>query len=121
MKFDHYTISLLLLNPDAPEMSEDVLDQLQDQHLVHLADLHDAGLLLAAGPLPGEPDRHFRGLSIWNVEPDRVRELVAEHPDPAVAVGRFTQVVIPWMLPAGLIHFEPGRLPRSMAEASAGD
>jgi ABC-2 type transport system ATP-binding protein len=30
-------------------MSEDVLDQLQDQHLAHLADLYDAGLLLAAG------------------------------------------------------------------------
>jgi uncharacterized protein YciI len=121
MKFDHYTISLLLLNPDVPEMSEEVLDELQDQHLAHLADLHSAGLLLAAGPLPGEPDRYFRGLSVWSAEPDRVRELVAEHPDPAVAVGRFTQVVIPWMVPAGLVHFERGRLPRSMAEASAGD
>lgn len=121
MKFDRYTISLLLLNPDAPEMADDVLDELQDKHLAHLADLHAAGLLLAAGPLPGEPDRYFRGLSIWNAAPDRVRELTAEHPDPAVAAGRFTQVVIPWMLPSGLMHFKPGRLPRSMAEASSED
>jgi uncharacterized protein YciI len=119
MKFDDYTISLLLLNPDAPQMSDDVLDELQDRHLAHLADLHAAGLLLAAGPLPGDPDRSFRGLSIWGAEPDRVRELISEHPDPAVTAGRFSQVVIPWMVPAGLMHFERGRLPRSMAEATA--
>jgi uncharacterized protein YciI len=121
MKFDDYTISLLLLNPDAPQMSDDVLDELQDRHLAHLADLHAAGLLLAAGPLPGDPDRSFRGLSIWGAEPDRVRELISEHPDPAVTARRFSQVVIPWMVPAGLMHFERSRLPRSRAEATADD
>ena len=121
MRFDHYTISLLLLRPDAPELTEEKLDELQDQHLAHLADLHAAGLLLAAGPLPGDPDRHFRGLSIWSAEPERVRELVEEHPDPSVSVGRFSQVVLPWMVPAGLMRFERGRLPRSMAEATAED
>jgi hypothetical protein len=27
MKFDHYTISLLLLRPDAPELTEEKLDE----------------------------------------------------------------------------------------------
>jgi uncharacterized protein YciI len=114
--FDHYTVSLLLLNPERPEMDEEALDALQDQHLAHLADLHDSGVLLAAGPFIGDDDRRFRGLSIWSVEPERVEELISEHPDPSVVAGRFTQTVLPWMLPAGLIHFTRGRLPRSRAD-----
>jgi len=117
MDFDRYTVTLLLLRPDAPHLSEDALDALQDEHLAHLADLHDAGMLLAAGPLPGPDDRHFRGLSIWRADPETVRELVEQHPDPAVAAGRFSIVVLPWMVPSGAMSFAHTRLPRSMAEA----
>jgi uncharacterized protein YciI len=117
MQFDHYTISFLLLRPDAPDLDDAALDQLQDEHLAHLADLHDAGHLLAAGPLPGPPDRLFRGLSIWRGDPDTVRGLVGEHPDPAVVAGRFSVEVIPWMVPSGALHFAHTRLPRSRADA----
>ncbi len=48
----------------------------------HLADLHEAGHLLAAGPLS---DETFRGLSILRVEPERAIEL--KQPDPAVQAG----------------------------------
>ena len=117
MEFDHYTITLLLLRPDAPQLSEDALDALQDQHMAHLADMHDAGFLLAAGPLTGQDDRRYRGLSIWRAQPDRVRELLELHPDPAVAAGRFSVVVLPWMVPGGAVSFMPTRFPRSMADA----
>jgi uncharacterized protein YciI len=117
MDFDRYTVSLLILNPDAPALSDEAVDTLQDEHMAHLADLHDAGHLLAAGPLAGAFARHFRGLSIWRGDPDQVHALLAEHPDPAVVAGRFREEILPWMVPAGALQFAHTSFPRSMAEA----
>jgi uncharacterized protein YciI len=117
MQFDSYTIAMVLLNPDAPQLTEEEETALQDAHMAHLADLHEAGHLLAAGPVPGPPDRKLRGFSILNVDPERARELKQQ--DPAVRAGKFRVEVYPWVLPAGLIAFTPGRLPRDMAEARA--
>ena len=114
MQFDQYTIALLILRPDAPELDDDAAAALQDAHMAHLADLHEAGHLLAAGPLS---DEKFRGLSILNVEPERARELKEQ--DPAVQIGRFSVKVMPWMVPADAMAFSPTRFPRSVAEASA--
>lgn len=113
MQFDHYTIALLILRPDAPELDDEAAAALQDAHMAHLADLHEAGHLLAAGPLS---DEKFRGLAILNVEPERARELKEQ--DPAVQIGRFFIKVMPWMVPAGAMTFSPTRFPRSVAEAN---
>ena len=117
MRFDHYTIALLVLRPDAPELDDAAADELQSRHLAHLAGLHDQGVLLAAGPLLGEPDRRFRGLSIWKAEPEAVARITREHPDPSVVAGRFEQLVIPWMVPAGALAFSHTFFPRSVADA----
>jgi uncharacterized protein YciI len=116
---DRYTVTLLILRPDAPKLDEAAADALQDAHMAHLADLHDAGHLLAAGPLLGPAERPFRGLSIWRPDPDQVQRFVEEHPDPAVAAGRFRVEVIPWMVPSGAMRFAHTRLPRSMSEAAS--
>jgi uncharacterized protein len=113
LEFDRYTIALLILRPDAPQLDEEAAAALQDAHLSHLADLHEAGHLLAAGPLS---DEKFRGLSILNVDPERAREL--KEKDPAVEIGRFSVKVIPWMLPAGAISFSRTRFPRSVADTA---
>jgi uncharacterized protein YciI len=113
VEFDRYTIVLLVLRPDAPVMSDEDAQALQDAHMAHLADLHEAGHLLAAGPLD---DPMFRGLSILNVDPERARELKED--DPAVRAGRLSLEVIPWMVPAGAISFAPARFPRSIADAA---
>jgi uncharacterized protein YciI len=113
LEFDHYSIALLILRPDAPELDDDAAAALQDAHMAHLADLHEAGHLLAAGPLS---DEKFRGLSILNVEPERARELKEQ--DPAVQIGRFSVKVMPWMVPAGAMTFSRTRFPRSVAEAN---
>jgi uncharacterized protein YciI len=113
LEFDHYSIALLILRPDAPELDDDAAAALQDAHMAHLADLHEAGHLLAAGPLS---DEKFRGLTILNVEPERARELKEQ--DPAVQIGRFSVKVMPWMVPAGAITFSRTRFPRSVAEAN---
>lgn len=117
MKFDRYTIALLLVVPDAPSFSEQEEAELQDAHMSHLADLHDAGQLLAAGPVLGAPDRQLRGFSILNVDPEQAREL--KERDPAVRAGKYRIEVLEWLLPAGLMTYSPGHLPRSMAETQA--
>ena len=117
MEFDRYTISLLMLRTDAPAFSEQEEAELQDAHMSHLAQMHQAGQLLAAGPVLGAPDRELRGFSILNVDPERARKLKEE--DPAVRAGKYRIEVYAWVLPAGLISFSAGRLPRSVAEAQA--
>jgi len=113
LEFDHYSIALLILRPDAPELDDEAAAALQDAHMAHLADLHEAGHLLAAGPLS---DEKFRGLTILNVEPERAREFKEQ--DPAVQIGRFSVKVMPWMVPAGAMTFSRTRFPRSVAEAN---
>jgi uncharacterized protein YciI len=112
MRFDRFTVALLVLRDDAPELDEQAADELQEAHMSHLADLHEAGHLLAAGPLR---DERFRGLSILSVDPDRAREL--KEADPAVRAGRYDVVTLPWLVPAGAVAFSPARFPRTIAEA----
>jgi uncharacterized protein YciI len=115
MDFDRYTVVLLLTPQNPPQLSEEEAERLQDAHLAHLADLHERGLLVAAGPL-GDPAsrRHYRGLSILRCEPDEALRLKGE--DPAVRAGVFELVAMPWTLPAGAIHFTPTVFPRSTGD-----
>jgi len=113
MEFDHFTVALLVLRDDAPELDEEAATALQDAHLAHLAELHEAGHLLAAGPLS---DERLRGLSILSVDPERAREL--KDADPAVRAGRFSVQLIPWMVPAGALAYSRTRFPHSVAEAT---
>src|ERR1700730_3569230 len=107
MQFDRFSVSLLILRPDAPQLDEAEAAALQDAHMAHLADLHAAGYLLAAGPLS---DEHYRGLNMRNVGCEEARALKEQ--DPAVRAGRFSVHVMPWMLPAGAVHFTPTMFPR---------
>jgi uncharacterized protein len=111
MEFDRFTVVLLVLREDAPRLSEADSAELQDSHMSHLADLHEAGRLLAVGPLM---DEHFRGLSILNVDAGTARQLMEA--DPAVRAGRFDVLVMPWMVPGGAMTFSATHFPRSMAE-----
>jgi uncharacterized protein len=113
MDFGRLTIVLLERRSDAPEISPEQQDALQDAHMAHLADLHQAGHLLAAGPLL-DPDCPFRGLSILAVGVEEARAL--KEGDPAVRAGMFRIIALPWMVPAGAMTFTPTRFPRSMSE-----
>jgi uncharacterized protein YciI len=111
MELERYTIALLVARRDPPRLGEADAAAMQDAHMSHLADLHEAGHLLAAGPLR---DDELRGLSILNVDPERAREL--KEADPAVRAGLYTVRTAPWLVPPGLVAFSPGRVPRSVAE-----
>ena len=58
----------------------------------------------------------LRGLSILNVDPGHALELKTA--DPAVQAGVFAVKTVPWMLPAGLISFTPGFMPRSVEDVT---
>jgi uncharacterized protein len=111
VQLDRFTIALFILRPDAPNLDSEAAARLQDAHMAHLADLHEAGYLLVAGPLF---DEKFRGLSILSVDPDRA--LALKEQDPAVRAGRFSVKVIPWMVPGGAMSFAKTRFPRSTSE-----
>ena len=78
MEFDEYTISLLISGP-TPNTG-----RLPDARLAHLASFHDAGSLLAAGPLI-DPAGELRGLSILGVAVDEAFRL--KESDEAVRAG----------------------------------
>src|SRR5260221_468543 len=113
MEFDRFTITLLVKRPDAPQLDEEAANAMQDAHMAHLAGLHDAGHLLAAGPLQ---DDKLRGLSILNVPPEEARAL--KEADPAVRAGLYSIKVIPWMVPTGAMTFSRAHFPRSIEEAN---
>ena len=62
MDFDSFTVVLLLTPAAPPQLDDEAAGAIQDQHLNFLAELHESGKLLAAGPLL-DPDRRVRGLS----------------------------------------------------------
>ena len=109
LQFDEFTISLLVGGPTP------MTDALQDAHLSHLASLHDAGSLLAAGPL-SDPAGQLRGLSILNVPVDEARRL--KEADEAVRAGVFSVQVMPWMVPAGAMSFSRTFFPRSIRDVT---
>ena len=118
MEFDTFTVVLLLTPPDPPELDDSQADELQDAHLNYLATLHESGQLLAAGPLPGEPGRTFRGLNIFGTGPEEARALAEQ--DPAVRAGWLELAVLPWLVPAGAVRFDrEATFPRSAAEAGS--
>ena len=115
MQFDRHTIVLLVLRPDAPELTDDEAADLQDRHLAFRAGLRDRGYLIAGGPLVDQEDERLRGISIMSCDPQTARRISAE--DPAVQAGRLAVEVMTWMVPAGNVRFEDVAAPRSLAEA----
>ena len=117
MQFDRHTLVLLVLRPDAPEHTDEEAAELQDRHLAFRADLRDRGYLIGGGPLADQDDERLRGMSIMACDAETARRLCSE--DPAVQAGRLAVEVMTWMVPAGNLHFESVRAPRSIAEAEA--
>jgi uncharacterized protein len=113
--FDRHTLVLLVRPPDAPELSEDEADELQDRHLAFRAYLRDRGYLVAGGPLLDQDDERLRGVSIMSVDRETARRISEE--DPAVRAGRLAVQVMTWMVPAGNVRFEHAPAPRSIADA----
>ena len=114
MKFDRFTVALLILREDAPKLSEQEENRLQDAHMAHLARLHEDGHILAAGPILGAEDPEIRGLSIYKGSQDEVKGLANQ--DPGVREGRYRHQFLDWVVPEGALSLSRTPFPRSMAE-----
>jgi uncharacterized protein YciI len=103
--FDVYTFVVLRRPADAPEMSDDELDELQARHLAYRAELRREGVLVVNGPCGEQSDESYRGMSIFACEPAAAARL--SDGDPSVAAGRLSYDVMEWWVAAGSLAF-PG-------------
>lgn len=117
MALDSFTVVFLLKGPGGGPQTEAEQAATQDAHLAHLADLHDEGVLIAAGPLP-DAEWGTRGIAVLTCDAERAAALFAD--DPAVLAGWFTVKTVPWLAPRGAVALTDALFPRSAAEAAAG-
>jgi uncharacterized protein len=103
--FDVYTLVLLRRPADAPQLSDEELDELQGRHLAYRADLKRQGLIVANGPLGEQSDMTIRGLSIFATDLAEAARL--SDGDPSVQAGRLAYDVMEWWVAAGTLTF-PG-------------
>jgi hypothetical protein len=103
--FDVYTLVLLRRPADAPDMSDEELDELQALHLAYRAGLKRDGILVANGPLGEQTDPRMRGLSIYACGLEEAARL--SDGDPSVQAGRLAYDVFEWWVAAGTLAF-PG-------------
>lgn len=116
MALDSFTVVFLLNGPGAESQTEAERAATQDAHLSHLADLHDEGVLIAAGPLP-DAEWGTRGIAVLTCDAERAQALFAD--DPAVKAGWFVVKTAPWLAPRGAVALTDAPFPRSAAEAAA--
>ena len=117
MRFDRWTVLLLIRRKDRPALEPRAAEQLQDAHLAYLAMLHSDGPLVAAGPTDPASGSDLAGLCIYRTDPEETGKLADQ--DPAVRAGILRTELYAWSVPEGTISFPPSVLPRSMHEAGA--
>jgi uncharacterized protein YciI len=116
--FDVFTFVILRRPDDAPDMTDDELDELQARHLAYRAGLRREGLLAVSGPCAEQSDPAYRGMSIFACGPAEAARL--SDGDPSVAAGRLTYDVMEWWVAGGSLAFPLADRPvgdrRSMPE-----
>jgi len=103
MELERYTFVLLRRPPDAPDLPEHELDELQERHLVFLDELRARGVLAVAGPFADQPDETLRGFCLYRVDIDEARALAEQ--DPSVQAGRLAVDVMTWLTRPGAVTF----------------
>lgn len=99
MELETVTLVVLRRGPRAHEWWGEQLEELQRQHIAHLADLRQSGKLLVTGPFSAQPDETWRGLCLYATDLDETRRLAEA--DPSVRAGRLAVDVLHWHVPKG--------------------
>lgn len=108
-EFDVYTVVVLRRPSDAPTMTDEQLDALQERHLAYRADLARRGLVVANGPFDQQSDPTYRGMSVFACGPAQAARLSDE--DPSVVAGRLAYDVMQWWVRAGSLAFPAAQRP----------
>jgi hypothetical protein len=98
------TLVLLKRPPDAPDLSEGRLDEIQAQHLAHLRQMGERGAMVAAGPFDDQPDESLRGMCLYRTDLEETRRLCQQ--DPAVRARRLAVDVLTWWFPVGTVRYD---------------
>jgi uncharacterized protein YciI len=116
--FDVCTVVVLRRPDDAPDMSDEELDELQARHLAYRAELRRQGTIVVNGPFGAQSDPSYRGMSIFACHPAEAARL--SDADPSVVAGRLAYDVMEWWVAADSLGFPQAAGPvgerRSMPE-----
>lgn len=93
-----YFIAFLKRGPNRSQNEEDA-QQLQKEHLAHLAKMYDLGFADISGPFGDDGD--IRGITIYNVPTFKMADSLANS-DPMVKAGRLVIKIHPWWAAKGL-------------------
>lgn len=102
---DAHTLVLLMRPADPPQLDEDAVDALQEQHLAFLQARRDDGMMAAAGPFRDRPDGRWRGMCIYLVDRERALELASD--DPMVRAGWLELLALTWLTRPGELSYGP--------------
>ena len=97
---ESFQLVILRRPADAPDLDEDTLTRLQEEHLAYLDSLRAEGQIVTNGPVLDQPDESMRGLAFYRVQTNEEARMLAER-DPAVRAGRLAVDVMTWWCPAG--------------------
>ena len=103
-ELDPHTFLVLRLRPDRPDLPDDELERIQEEHLAFLQSQYDRAVMISSGPLTDQDDKTWRGICVFTVPPEEARRIAAA--DPWVQVGRMEPVVFTWLARAGSVAFK---------------
>lgn len=101
--FDVYTLVVLRRPDDAPALSDEELDALQQRHLAYRTELRGRGVVVANGPFDAQSDPTYRGMSIFACDGAEAARL--SDGDPSVIAGRLAYDVMEWWVHPGSVAF----------------
>jgi len=99
-----YYFGMLMRGPKWTPEETPEREELQKQHLAHMAKMHEEGHLLVAGPLMD--DGTIRGLVVYKAS-SMEEALAFAEADPAIKAGRLKLEMHPWAVQKGILR-EPG-------------
>ena len=108
MDLEAFELVLLRRPADAPDLPDDDLERIQEEHLAYHAMLRASGHVVTNGPVVDQPDPSLRGLTFYRTGSVEESRRLAED-DPAVRAGRLTVEIMTWYCPPGTMS-QPGRL-----------
>lgn len=95
-----YTIALLVWGEEAATpLDDELLDQLQEEHVAYIRSLASSGKIVVCGPFADQPDPRMRGAAIFRTSIEEAMELLRL--DPAVRAGRLSVQAMTWWVEQG--------------------
>jgi uncharacterized protein YciI len=102
-ELEPHTFLVLRRRTDGPDLPDEELERVQEEHLAFLQSQYDRGVMVASGPLADQDDESWRGVCVFTVSTDEARRIAAD--DPWVQVGRMEPVVFTWLARTGSVVF----------------